>query len=91
MLKRIRVVVQGRVQGVGYRMFARDVANRLRVSGWVRNREDGAVEGALEGEDEAVDDALEALYARGSYIIRVDEITVTREMPIGEKWFEIRG
>jgi acylphosphatase len=39
-----RYVVRGRVQGVGYRYFARDRALELGVSGWVRNRDDGTVE-----------------------------------------------
>lgn len=43
------VVVEGRVQGVGYREFTRRSALRLRVSGWVRNCRDGAVEARLRG------------------------------------------
>lgn len=89
-LKRIGVVVQGRVQGVGYRMFVRDVAYQYQIAGWVRNRYDGTVEAVLEGETEMVDDALDALYARGSHIIRVDSIAITQKAPIGESGFEIR-
>ena len=44
-----RVVVEGYVQGVGYREFTRRAAMRLNVSGWVRNRPDGAVEALLHG------------------------------------------
>ena len=44
-----RVVVEGRVQGVGYRDFTRRAAERLGVAGWVRNRRDGAVEALLSG------------------------------------------
>jgi acylphosphatase len=43
------VVVEGFVQGVGYRDFARRAALRLGVSGWVRNRSDGTVEAVLAG------------------------------------------
>ena len=39
-----RYVIRGRVQGVGYRYFARDRAMELSVTGWVRNRDDGTVE-----------------------------------------------
>jgi acylphosphatase len=45
----LRVVVEGFVQGVGYRDFTRRAALRLNVSGWVRNRPDGAVEALLQG------------------------------------------
>ncbi len=44
-----RVVVEGFVQGVGYRYFAQRAALRLNISGWVRNRADGAVEALVRG------------------------------------------
>ena len=44
-----RVVVEGSVQGVGYREFTRRAAVRLGVSGWVHNRSDGAVEALICG------------------------------------------
>jgi acylphosphatase len=50
-----RVVVEGYVQGVGYREFTRRAALRLRVSGWVRNRSDGAVEALICGPPLAVE------------------------------------
>ena len=43
------VVVEGFVQGVGFRDFTRRAALRLGVSGWVRNRADGTVEALVEG------------------------------------------
>src|SRR5580658_10490505 len=43
------VFVEGRVQGVGYRDFTRGWALRLGISGWVRNRSDGAVEAVVRG------------------------------------------
>jgi acylphosphatase len=50
-----RVVVEGSVQGVGYREFTRRAALRLSVSGWVRNRSDGAVEALVRGSPEGVE------------------------------------
>jgi acylphosphatase len=40
----VRFVIHGRVQGVGYRWWARSEALRLGLDGWVRNRLDGSVE-----------------------------------------------
>jgi acylphosphatase len=48
------VIVRGRVQGVGFRWFVREHARTLRLSGWVRNRTDGAVELEVEGPSEKV-------------------------------------
>ena len=49
-----RVVVDGRVQGVGFRQACAEAARRNQVSGWVRNRRDGRVEAWLEGPPDAV-------------------------------------
>jgi acylphosphatase len=57
-----RYLVSGRVQGVGFRYFAKDVADREGVSGWVRNLSDGRVEALVEGEEEAVTRVERALW-----------------------------
>jgi len=46
--------VEGRVQGVCFRHYAQETANRLGISGWVRNCSDGAVETLIHGSDEAI-------------------------------------
>jgi acylphosphatase len=51
---RARVVIFGRVQGVYFRASAREVARAQGLSGWVRNRLDGAVEAVVEGDATAV-------------------------------------
>jgi len=56
-----RVVVEGFVQGVGYRHFAWRAGRRLGLSGWVRNRADGTVEALVSGEPEAVETMLAEL------------------------------
>lgn len=48
-LMKRRVIVDGHVQGVGYRAFARRMALRFGIKGWVRNRRDGAVEALVAG------------------------------------------
>jgi acylphosphatase len=71
-----RVVVEGAVQGVGYREFTRRAALRLNVSGWVRNRSDGAVEALLRGSPAAVE-ALIAEMRQGPRLAIVDNLSVT--------------
>jgi len=52
--KRVRLVIEGRVQGVFFRDSTRREASRLGVGGWVKNRRDGAVEAVAEGPEEQV-------------------------------------
>ncbi len=54
----VRLTIHGRVQGVGYRAFVADQAERLGLSGWVRNRRDGAVEAVVAGEEATVEDFI---------------------------------
>jgi acylphosphatase len=54
-----KVVISGVVQGVSFRASMRDVAIRHGVKGWVRNREDGAVEALVQGEEVQVTRLLE--------------------------------
>lgn len=61
-----RVVVDGHVQGVGYRAFARRMALRFSIKGWVRNRRDGAVEALVAGLPRNVESMIVEL-RRGPY------------------------
>jgi acylphosphatase len=54
-----RLLISGRVQGVAYRITMVDVAERLGVRGWVRNRFSGDVEATVQGTPEAVDAIIE--------------------------------
>lgn len=56
-----RIIVEGYVQGVGYRHFAYCAAMRLGVSGWVRNRVDGTVEALISGAPAKVEAMLAEL------------------------------
>lgn len=58
MMKRAHFIVEGRVQGVCYRMYACEEAQRLGITGWVRNKSDGTVEIIAEGEEKALGDFL---------------------------------
>ena len=75
-MKARRVLIHGRVQGVGYRDWMLRQAERLGVDGWVRNRADGSVEAVVAGRAEQVD-ALVARAHRGPPAARVAAVTVT--------------
>ncbi len=53
------IIVIGRVQGVFFRMETKKAADKLGVSGWVRNRRDGSVEAIFEGDKINVDAAIQ--------------------------------
>jgi acylphosphatase len=69
------LIVHGRVQGVGYRESMRMQAQRLNVTGWVRNRNDGTVEAMLHGSPEDVN-ALLDWARRGPPAARVTRMDV---------------
>lgn len=85
---RRRVLVHGRVQGVGFRASCRRRAADAGVGGWVRNTERGEVEAAFEGPPGAVD-ALVAWCRTGPSWARVEAVDVTDEPPRGESLFTI--
>ena len=51
----MHVVITGKVQGVGFRWFARVAGRRLDLKGWVRNLDDGSVEVAADGPQDRID------------------------------------
>ena len=89
-MERLRVVVHGFVQGVGFRFAVERAARSRGVSGWVRNRPDGAVEAVFEGERADVE-ALVDLCRRGPGGSVVDRVDVTSEVPEGSAGFRVTG
>lgn len=73
---RIHVVVRGRVQGVGFRWFVREVARGLDLAGWVKNREDGGVEVVAQGSGPKVEKLHKQLRRgpEGAVVTSVDEL-----------------
>ncbi|TVR69114.1 MAG: acylphosphatase [Sphaerobacteraceae bacterium] len=71
-----RIVVEGRVQGVGFRQWVRKLARQRNLSGWVMNRQDGqTVEAEVQGASAPVHRMTELL-AAGPPGARVDKIDV---------------
>jgi acylphosphatase len=68
--KVIRIFVEGRVQGVGYRAFLVRQANAIGLVGWARNRADGSVEALVAGPESAVAALVDAA-RRGPLLARV--------------------
>ena len=85
----VRVLVAGRVQGVGFRWATSRAARDLGLRGWVRNLVDGRVEAFAEGDAAAVEDLVDWL-AKGPRGARVDRLERLPAEPEGTAAFEIR-
>jgi acylphosphatase len=83
------LVISGRVQGVGYRDWMEEKAQALGISGWVRNRGDGAVEALIAGDVAAVEE-LSRLCRRGPRMAEVSSISEELAEPPDEPGFSLR-
>lgn len=81
-LARVHIKVYGRVQGVFFRAYTREIAQELNVRGWVRNCEDGSVEIVAEGEREKLEQLVEAA-RRGPPLAYVEKVEI--------EWQDYRG
>jgi acylphosphatase len=70
-----RLLITGRVQGVGFRYALQDEAEKLGLAGWVRNRRDGSVEALAQGSPQALE-ALAAWARRGPPAARVTSLRI---------------
>lgn len=88
--RRLHAFVEGRVQGVGFRFFVRDVARRLGLKGWVRNLPDGRVEVVAEGPEGLLQEFLQRLQ-QGPRLAFVAQVRFTWQPATDEfQEFEIR-
>jgi acylphosphatase len=84
-----RYLVTGRVQGVGFRWFVEREAQLIGVGGWVRNRDDGAVEVLASGTDEQLGSLYDKL-REGPRAARIDGVEVDDTAPFsGYQTFQI--
>ena len=81
--KRLVAIISGRVQGVGYRAFAGDLAMRASLQGTTRNMVDGRVEVIAEGPEDQLRTFLEEL-RKGPILSRVDNLEARWEDPSGD-------
>ncbi|RME66160.1 MAG: acylphosphatase [Nitrospirae bacterium] len=89
-VKRAHLWIEGRVQGVFYRAWTRQMATGLGLKGWVKNLPDGRVEAVFEGPEEKVQEAIKHCW-QGPPAARVTDIDIQWEEPEGDyKGFEIR-
>jgi acylphosphatase len=86
----LRLVITGRVQGVGFRAWTRREARRRSLRGWVRNRFDGSVEALLIGPEAAVEALAEAC-RRGPGLAQVDGVNRFPAMDDGSTDFDERA
>ena len=77
------VIIQGRVQGVFFRVETRKAASRYGVAGWVRNMPDGTVEAVFEGTRQQVEQVLDWC-RKGPPLGRVDKVDVEWKSAAGE-------
>ena len=89
-MERIYVVVQGQVQGVGFRWFVQSLANAYQITGWIRNMENGMVEMELQGDSSALPLLLNKI-RKGDRFIQVENIS-SKSIPVQpkEKRFSVR-
>ena len=79
-MKRVHIIVQGRVQGVFFRAHTRDKGRQLGLNGWVRNLDSDKVEVLAEGPEKEIAELI-GFCKKGPDIARVDDIKVKFEEP----------
>ena len=88
MKKSVRLYINGTVQGVFYRLFVKDNAEKLNVKGFVRNLEDGRIEVFLEGDSELVNQMTE-LCKKGPKHSQIRDVQIKPERFQDLKTFKI--
>ncbi len=83
------ILISGKVQGVGYRHWTVQQAQKLGLNGWVRNLNDGRVEGVFEGDQNTVEQMTKSCYD-GPTSARVTEVIVEMKEPNFLEGFEVR-
>lgn len=87
---RYYILVDGRVQGVGFRYYCQMNATNLNLTGWVRNMPDGMVEMEVQGTENTLAKFI-SLISKGNYFIKVTSVS-KKEIPLidSETKFKIK-
>lgn len=87
---RYLILVDGRVQGVGFRFFTQLTATNLKLTGWCKNLYDGRVKIEIQGSEETLNKFISSL-KKGNNFSRVDEMLIN-EIPVidNEKNFSVK-
>ncbi|MEM5793478.1 MAG: acylphosphatase [Candidatus Aenigmatarchaeota archaeon] len=86
---RVHCFISGKVQGVFFRKYTKDCANKLGINGWVKNLSDGKVELVAEGDERDIEEFLDFL-KKGSPGSSVERMEVRVEKSVNEfRSFEI--
>ena len=75
-MKQTHLLISGQIQGIGYRQFVKQNAQKLGLAGWVRNLPDGKVEAVCQGKKEQLEQ-LVLLCRKGPFMAEVKDIVVT--------------
>ena len=87
-MERRAIVIQGTVQGVGFRPFVFGLASRLGIGGSVRNQT-GGVTIEAEGESASLDQFLSQLINQPPRLARIDDWSYSSQVPRGDRSFRI--
>lgn len=76
-MKKVRIIVKGRVQGVGFRYTTKMLADQLGITGTVKNEADGSVTIEAIGDSNVIDQFIEGVKGSPSPAGKVNDITIT--------------
>ena len=89
MQKRYQIIVSGKVQGVGFRMYSKNEADALGLSGYVRNQADGNVYIEAEGDTEKLESFVKWCH-QGTPLAKVAEVSINKLGLKSDAGFDIR-
>lgn len=88
-MKQFYLIISGDVQGVGYRSWMKREAQKLQLAGWVKNRDDGAVEAIVQGEEKRVQNMVKRV-RKGPDVAWVEHVDIAeRDVDTGMIGFEV--